>query len=198
MTLETLQAEIETLRLELESKSSKIGELSKENAKWRRQAQGKDSIDPDEFAKISDELDSLRGQYAKETKSAKAEIDRLSKAVSESETKLSSILVDGGLTEAMAKVGVRPELMGAAKALLKSNAIVKDGAALLGDKPLAEAVAAWATGDEGKHFVAAPVNTGGGANGGNANPVAPKGNLGGDRTQRTNAIAARFPELAAS
>jgi hypothetical protein len=37
--------------------------------------------------------------------------------------------------------------------------------AKLGDKALADAVKEWASGDEGKHFVAAPANGGGGAPG---------------------------------
>lgn len=195
MTPEEMQAELEALRSELETRNGKVAELSKENAKWRRMAQGKDSVDPDEHQKLSDELESLRANFAKLEKTYKSETEKLTKTLSERESSLTNILIDGGLTEAMAKVGVRPELMGAAKALLKSGAIVKDGAALLGDKPLAEAVAAWATGDEGKHFVAAPASTGGSAAGGSGNPAMPKGNLGGDRSQRTNAIAARFPDL---
>jgi hypothetical protein len=47
--------------------------------------------------------------------------------------------------------------------------IVADGdvrVAKIGDKALSEFVKEWAAGDEGKHFVQAPANNGGGATGG--------------------------------
>jgi hypothetical protein len=48
--------------------------------------------------------------------------------------------------------------------------------------------------------VQAPANAGGGASGGNSggNNFQPKGNLGGDKDQRINALKARFPDLAAN
>jgi hypothetical protein len=69
----------------------------------------------------------------------------------------------------------------------------------MGDKPLVDAVAEWASSDEGKHFISAPANSGGGAAGGNGSQqnIAPKGNLGGDKTQRVNAIKQMFPNLPA-
>lgn len=189
--------DIEELKASVEALQAKNRELLGELKVAKAKAKGAD-IDPEDHAKLQQELEDARAALGKAEKTGKSEIERLTKVLGEKDASLASILVDGGLTEAMAKVGVKTELMGAAKALLKSGAIVKDGVALLGDKPLAEAVAAWATGDEGKHFVTAPANTGGSANGGNANNTAPKGNLGGDKTQRVNAIAARFPELASS
>jgi hypothetical protein len=41
--------------------------------------------------------------------------------------------------------------------------------ALIGDKELTEFVSSWATSDEGKHYIAAPSNGGGGASGGAGN-----------------------------
>lgn len=199
MNIEELQAQIEELRTELDNKAARIGELSKENAKWRRQAQGKDAIDPDEYAKVTEELETLRAEYGKVTKQTKAEIERLAKERDALHGDLSSVLVDGGLTQALVKNGVRPELMDAAAALLRQQVKLNGRDALMGEKPLAEAVAEWVAGDQGKHFAAAPANTGAGATGGNGAPaIAPKGNLLGDRTQRANAIAARFPELPTS
>ena len=74
--------------------------------------------------------------------------------------------LDLGLTQALDAANVKPELRKAAMALLKSNAEVDDdGNVTLGDKPLAEAITAWAKSDEGKAFVANG-SSGGGANGG--------------------------------
>ncbi|MDI6742652.1 MAG: hypothetical protein QMD11_07920, partial [Smithella sp.] len=42
------------------------------------------------------------------------------------------------------------------------------------EKPLVDAVVEWSKSDEGKHFVAAPVNLGGGASGGTDGKVGQK------------------------
>jgi len=82
----------------------------------------------------------------------------------------SKLLVDNGLNEALAKAGVKPEYLKAAKAMFAGQVqVVTDGenrVAKVGDKGLSDFVTAWAAGDEGKHFVAAPNNSGGGSGGG--------------------------------
>jgi hypothetical protein len=59
--------------------------------------------------------------------------------------------------------------MDAAKALLKGQAIIKadngEYQALIGDKPITDAIKEWASGEQGKHFVLADSNSGGGAGG---------------------------------
>jgi len=171
MTLEELQAKVEELQAEADARQTKIAELSKENAKWRRQAQGKDAIDPDEYAKVAEEAETLRRELDKATKASKSEIDKLSKIAAERETALSQYLLEGGLTDALAKVGVAPEFMDATKALLRSKAVIKaEGGqyqAVMGDKSISEAVAEWAAND-GKVFVKAQQNSGGGAAGSKA------------------------------
>ncbi|MHB1371989.1 MAG: hypothetical protein ACYCW7_17580, partial [Pseudomonadaceae bacterium] len=103
-------------------------------------------------------------------KTAKTEIDRMTKALTEKDGALQKHLIDAGLTDALAKAGVQPAMMDAVKALHQSKASInaKDGAyeALIDGKPLAEFVTTWAQSDQGKHFVAAPANSGGGAHGG--------------------------------
>lgn len=192
--------ELDEMKASIEALQSKNRELLGELKVAKAKAKGAE-IDPEQFAQLQNELEELRTQNDKLAKTSKAEIEKLSNALNEKDGALQQYLIDGGLTEALVKSGVRPELMKAAKAMLKSQAAIKadDGnyQALMGDAPLADAVAAWAASDEGKYFVSAPANSGGGATGGNnGSTTAPKGNLAGDRTQRTNAIAARFPELA--
>lgn len=193
--------DIEELKASVEALQSKNRELLGELKIAKAKAKGAD-IDPEQYATLQNELEEARSSIEKLTKTSKTEAERLTAELSKKDSALQKMLIDGGLTEALAKSGVRPELMKAAKAMLQSQAAIKaDGdnfQALMGDKPLADAVAAWATSDEGKHFVAAPASAGGSAPGGNGAPIAPKGNLGGDRAQRTNAIAARFPELASN
>jgi hypothetical protein len=80
------------------------------------------------------------------------------------------LLIDNGLTDALLKAGVKPEMSKAVKAMLAGQVSLKvEGdkrLAVVGDKALGDFVTEWAQSDEGKHFVAAPANQGGGANGG--------------------------------
>ena len=131
-------------------------------------------ITPDEHNRVIAENEKLQEQISEANKQLKlgvSEYDKLKKSL-ESESKfVSSLLVDNGLSDAIAKAGIKPELSKAVKAMLASQVSIKaEGetrAALIGDKPISDFVTEWAKSDEGKHFVAAPTNTGGGAVGGN-------------------------------
>lgn len=192
--------EIEELKAALEALSAKNRELLGEVKAAKAKAKGAE-IDPAEHEGLKTQLEEIRIQFEKQAKDSAKTIEALNKSLNEKDSSLQNYLIDNGLAEAMVKVGVRPEMMGAVKAMLKTQTKITsaDGnyQALIGEKPLADAISEWASSDEGKHFVAAPVNTGGGATGGNGNGgvAAPKGNLGGDKTQRVNAIKNRFPEL---
>jgi hypothetical protein len=81
--------------------------------------------------------------------------------------------------------------------MLKENVqIVVEGdarVAKIGDKALSDFVKEWAAGDEGKHFVQAPANSGGGATGGNGGGVASnKGRIDGSPEERATYFAAKF------
>jgi hypothetical protein len=161
MTPEELQAELETVKAH---NAKLLGELKVAKAK----AKGAE-IDPEEHARLQGEVEELRGKLSTAEKSGKAELEKLTKALSEKDGALQSYLIDGGLSDALAKAGVKPEFMDAAKALLKTQAQIKaEGGnyqALIGGKPLADAITEW-TGGAGKHFIAATQNSGGGATGG--------------------------------
>jgi hypothetical protein len=87
------------------------------------------------------------------------------------EAMLNNHVVDGGLVESLSKAGIAPHLMKAAKALIKtqfkSEVSEKDGlpVAFIDGKAMTDFVKEWAEGEEGKHFIGAPLN-GGGGNGG--------------------------------
>jgi hypothetical protein len=172
-----------------------LGEVKVAKAK----AKGAD-IDPEEHARLQQTVEELQSKFDSVTKLSKTEMEKLTNALKEKDGALQQHLIDGGLSDALAKAKVKPELMDAAKALLRGQAAIKaeGGAyqALMGDKPLHDAVTEWASGEQGKHFVLADANSGGGATGGGAAPNKPKGNLGGDKNERIAAISARFPELA--
>jgi len=193
--------QIAELQEQIDALAAKNRELLGELKVTKAKARGAD-IDPEQFAAIQTELENTKAELAKVTKTSKAEMDKLTQSLQSKDTALQSYLIDNGLTDALVKAGVRPELMKAAKAMLRGQAALQAEGdqykALMGDKPLADAVAEWSASDEGKHFVAAPQSNGGGATGGNGSPVAPKGNLGGDKNQRQNAIKQMFPDLPAA
>ena len=197
---EETATEIEELKAAVEALSAKNRELLGEVKIAKAKAKGSD-INPEDYAALQNEVDALKSSLEKATKDSNKTIEALNSSLAEKDSALQSYLIDNGLSDAMIKAGVRPEVMPAVKALLKTQTAIKaengQYAALMGDKPLLEAVSEWAASDEGKHFIAAPANSGGGAAGGQSNggSIAPKGNLGGDKTQRIDAIKSRFPEL---
>lgn len=198
------ESDIEELKAAVEALSAKNRELLAEVKVAKAKAKGAD-IDPGDHAALQSEVEALKAQLDKSQKEAAKTIEGLNKSLSTKDGALQNYLIDNGLNDALLKAGVRPEMMPAVKAMLKSQTKLSEAegqySALMGDKPLMEAVAEWAAGDEGKHFVAAPANSGAGALGGqsaNGAPPAPKGNLGGDKAQRVNALKTRFPELSAN
>lgn len=190
---------IAELEAAIEVLSAKNRELLGEVKVAKAKAKGAE-VDPAEYAALQSEVDALKADLAKVTKDSTKTIEQLQKDLTSKDGALQSYLIDNGLTDALVKAGVRSEFMGAAKAMLRSQAQIKadngDYSALMGDKPLVDAVAEWAASDEGKHFISAPANSGGGASGGNGGAsTQPKGNLGGDKVQRVNAIKQMFPNL---
>ncbi len=190
---------IAELEASIEALTAKNRELMNENKAAKAKAKGAE-IDPADYAALQSEVEALKSDLTKAQKEAAKTIEQLQKDLTSKDGALQSYLIDNGLTEALVKAGVRSEFMGAAKAMLRSQAQIKadngDYSALMGDKPLIDAVAEWAASDEGKHFISAPANSGGGASGGNGGAAAqPKGNLGGDKVQRVNAIKQMFPNL---
>jgi hypothetical protein len=119
----------------------------------------------------------LEGQVTeanKSAKDAKTAADKATKALEGEAKFVQSLLVDNGLSDALVKAGVKePAHLKAVKAMLSGQVqIVADGdvrVAKVGEKPLGDFVTDWAKSDEGKFFVTAQQNSGGGAQGGNGN-----------------------------
>jgi hypothetical protein len=139
-------------------------------------AKAKGEVDPAEYAALQSKVDELNDQISKNEKLSKAEQKKLSDALSEKDGALNKYLIEANLTAELVKAGVQAPMLDAVKALLQSRASInaKDGVyePLLDGKPLAESVTAWAQSDQGKHFVSAPNNNGGGAQGGNGKGTA--------------------------
>jgi hypothetical protein len=165
LTQEKLDELIQSVDALTESNKGLKGDLAKAKAK----AKGAE-IDPEEHAALKLQVEELTDKLGKAEGLSKKEIEKLTKNLSEKDGALQKYLIDANLTESLAKAGVKPEFMDASKALLKSSAIIKadngEFVPMIADKPLTEYVTEWAKGDQGKHFIAAPANSGGGAEGG--------------------------------
>jgi len=130
-------------------------------------------IDPDDYHRLKDENESLSDKLSdaqKAIKTALSDTDKFKKAAESESNFVSKLLVETGLNDALTKAGVKPELSKAVKALFASQAAIKiegdNRQAVIGDKDINSFVTEWAASDEGKHFIAAPLNSGGGASGG--------------------------------
>ena len=131
------------------------------------------AIDPAEYQALSEAKDTAEAKLAealKTVKQATAQAEKDRKALEAETGYVSKLLIDNGLTDALLKAGVKPEMSKAVKAMLAGQVSLKvEGdkrLAVVGDKALGDFVTEWAQSDEGKYFVAAPANQGGGANGG--------------------------------
>jgi hypothetical protein len=148
---------------------AKRDELLGEVKKLRK---GRD-IDPADVEKLESQIDELRSQLNDANRAAKQagkQAEEATKKLADAEGFTQKLLVDNGLSEALAKAGVtNPVHIKAAKAMLASQVQIADdnGAkvARMGDKALADAIAEWAGSDEGKHFVAPVTTSGDGAHG---------------------------------
>ena len=84
------------------------------------------------------------------------------------EKQLETLLIDNAIATSLAKANVTPVLIDAATALMKSQAKLENGTATIDGNDVGDYIKTWAASDAGKHFVAAPVNSGGGATGSGA------------------------------
>jgi len=178
MTPEEIQAAIkeavEETTLSLKTKNSELlGKLKK--------AQAKAEIDPEEHQQALTKNEELEGKLSESEKRYKIQGDEFAKVKKAFDSEAgftSKLLVDNGLNDALTKAGVKPEFLRAAKAMLKEQVTLKiDGenrSAVVGDKDLNAFATEWAASDEGKHYVMAPSNSGGGAHGGIKAPVVGK------------------------
>jgi small-conductance mechanosensitive channel len=148
---------------------AKRDELLGEVKKLRKNAE----IDPADLERVENERDQLKQQLAeatKATKQATKQAEDAAKKLADAEGFTQKLLVDNGLSDALAKAGVtNPVHIKAAKAMLASQVQVAEDngtkVARMGDKALADAIAEWAGSDEGKHFVAPVTTSGDGAHG---------------------------------
>lgn len=150
--------------------TAKRDELLGEVKKLRKSAE----ISPDQLATVEAERDKALADLSvaqKAAKDATKVAEAAQKQLADESTYTQNLLIDNGLVAELTKHGItNPVHLKAAQALLRAGVqVVADGDKRIvkfGDKPLGDAVKEWAAGDEGKHFVSAPNNAGGGAPGG--------------------------------
>jgi hypothetical protein len=149
--------------------STKNKELLGELKKARKNSE----IDPEEFNSLREEKEALEAKLSdanKAIKTASQDVEKFKK-LHESESQYTAkSLIDSGLTNALVEAKVDPKFLPAVKALIGRDAKVElDGdnrVAKIKDQALGDYVKAWAATDEGKHYVSAPTNSGGGSQGG--------------------------------
>ena len=170
---EELKAKIDEA---IESATGGLVKKNQELLSELKEARKGRAIDPAELDKLQAKIDALEADLgtAHKTKKEQEKALKLAQDALASESGFTQkLLLDNGLTEALVKAGVATPMLPAVKAMLGSQAkVIVDGdarRAVIGDKDLTEFVSAWATTDEGKHFIAAPANGGGGASGGAGN-----------------------------
>lgn len=95
----------------------------------------------------------------------KTEAEKLQAQLAEYQQREEQYLINDGLSNALDSAQIKPELKQAATALLKSQATISEGKAMIGEMSLSDYVNEWANSDEGKPFVLAPNNSGGNATG---------------------------------
>lgn len=197
---EAIDAAVEAATTGLKSKNTELlGELKK--------ARKAGEITPEQLAEVEEQRDKLQSDLAtahKELKKANATVEQSTKALQTESAFTQNLLIENGLTAELTKNQItNPALLKAAIALHKSNIKVEaDGdnrVAKYGDKAMADAIKEWAASDDGKHFVTAPSNNGGGATGGNGGRATNvTGKVDGTPDERAAYFANKYPDLKTS
>ena len=148
---------------------SKRDELLAEVKKLRKNQE----IKPEQLEELENQVETYKTKWTEAEKQAKAiaqEADKVKKLYEAESGYTNNLLVENGLNEALVKEGIAKQFLPAVKSMLKGQVQVKiegnERKAIIGDKPLSEFVSEWSKSEEGKHFIAAPANSGGGSNGG--------------------------------
>lgn len=141
-----------------------------------KEARKGQEIKPEVVEKLQAQIDALEKDLSEAQKSNKEKdkvIEKVNAQLQSESGFTTKLLLDNGLTDALVKAGVAAPMLPAVKAMLSQQAkVVAEGEtrkAVIGDKDLQAFISEWAGSDEGKHFIQAPSNNGGGALGNNAN-----------------------------
>jgi hypothetical protein len=168
---EAVEAALEEAQVKFDRVKTRLeGDLKK--AREKNPEGGNDA----EVERLRNELDTLSTTHAETVKALKTAEKSAQENGDKYETESKAnraLLVDNGLSAELTSAKVAAPFMPAVKAMFAPLVEIKSEGdkrvAMVGDKTLADHIKAWAASDEGKHYVAAPMNNGGGSNGGGGN-----------------------------
>lgn len=158
-----------------------IKEALDKERKFRRDAESKvkeyevkyselgDDFDINEYHDLKNGL--IKGQEsAKEIRekidaSYKKQIAELQAERDNARGDVEKYIKTGELQKAMIENNIGKPYMTAVEAMLRDKVKVEEGKVFMDERPIGEALKDWANSEDGKHYVSAPQNTGGGANG---------------------------------
>lgn len=174
-----IDAAVEAAKKGLQSKNAELlSEVKDIKKKLNELEEAKENAEK-EAATKGGNVEALEKAHKKELEKRDNEIQKLS-------GQLTKNVLGKGLTEALVKANVSPDYMEAAVALIntkfKGEVGDNDGVpfAKFDGRAVEEFVTGWAQSDEGKRFVTAAANSGGGSNGANG-----KGRAGTENGKKT-------------
>lgn len=163
-----LAAQAEEHEADVEGLKTKNRELIQDLKKARKGEAGE--VDTAEVARLEGEVRELGKKLRAAEKLAVDAAEERDAATARADKEASvtkNLLTENGLTAALTKANVKSEFLPAVLALLSGKVEIKEVSgkreALVNGKPLGEFVEEWAKTDEGKHYVGAPLNGGGGS-----------------------------------
>ncbi len=167
---------IAALDAAVEAAVDKLALKNKELLSELKKAKKGAEIDPQTVADLETQVEKLQGELTAAQKATKDALKAAETATAQlgDESKFTQqLLIDNGLTAALVEAGVKnPAQLKAVTAMMRGSVAIKvEGAArkaVVGDKELVAYVKEWSLSDEGKQFVAAPQNSGGGSKGSGA------------------------------
>jgi len=118
----------------------------------------KDKAGGDIDAKLKEQRERITEQHNKE-------LERLKSELSEKDNLVTTHVKNAQLQQAMNQAGIAKQFVPAVEAMMRDKIQVEGTDVYLNEKPLPDALKEWAQSDDGRHYVSAPANTGGGAEG---------------------------------
>lgn len=128
-----------------------------------------EDFDIDEYNRLKDtgsgQLDAkLKDQRERMTAQFEKEKSKLLEDLQNKDALIGKHVKMATLERAMSEANVAQPYRKAVEAMFKDNVIIEGDQVYLNEKPVSEAIKEWASSDEGKHYIAASQNSGGGTN----------------------------------
>lgn len=105
--------------------------------------------------KLKEQRESINAQHQKE-------LQRLQEQLQQKDELVNVHVKSNTLQKAMVEAGIGKQYMPAVEAMMREKIKIEGTDVYLNEKPVSEALKEWANSDDGKHYVAASSNTGGG------------------------------------